>query len=283
MNIVLATCAMWPGLSAGDTPLADELARRGHEVAAHAWNDSPLSSFVDADLVVLRSNWDFHHDLETFDHWLDAVASRTRVENAAALVTAHNHKSYLLRYADAGVPTPATTVLPSFDSAAIEQWMVDRTLDRVVCKPAWGASGHRVELLERDSLAEVEGRWNDDGDAREVVIQEFVPDITDGELAMVLFGGRFSHALRRMPSSDDFRVNSQYGGQMMLEEEVDPSAIAFARDVMNTIQPTPTYARIDIVRSGERYLLMEVELNEPALGLHLAPGSAALFADALLS
>ena len=36
-----------------------------------------------------------------------------------------------------------------------------------------------------------------------------------------------------------------------------------------------------VVRDG-RFVLMEVEVNEPALGLHLAPGSADRFAEALL-
>jgi len=31
-----------------------------------------------------------------------------------------------------------------------------------------------------------------------------------------------------------------------------------------------------------QFVLIEVEVNEPALGLHLAPGSADRFADALL-
>jgi hypothetical protein len=36
-----------------------------------------------------------------------------------------------------------------------------------------------------------------------------------------------------------------------------------------------------VVREG-RFVLMELELNEPGLGLQLAPGAADRFADALL-
>jgi glutathione synthase/RimK-type ligase-like ATP-grasp enzyme len=283
MKIVLATCATWPQVSAGDRPLAEELAHRGHDVQTRPWNDSPLSDFTTADLVVLRSNWDFHNEMEAFEHWLSTVDSSTaRIENAAELVATHTHKSYLLRYAAAGLPTPATLVLPSFDATAIGRWMDERGLERAVCKPAWGASGHQVSLLARGLLTDAEGRWNRSDDRRDLIIQEFVPEVRNGELALVFFAGVFSHALRRLPAGEDFRVNSQYGGQMELDPNVEPAAVAFAQQVVRTIRPTPSYARIDLVATNDFYLLMEVELNEPALGLHLAAGSAVAFADALL-
>jgi hypothetical protein len=42
------------------------------------------------------------------------------------------------------------------------------------------------------------------------------------------------------------------------------------------------YARIDGVVQGPRFVLMEVEVNEPGLGLDLVPGAADRFADALV-
>lgn len=281
MNVVIATCAMWPELATGDVPLADELTGRGHTVRALPWNASPPASFTTADLVILRSNWDFHHHMDAFDAWLTNVAeSAARLENAASLVRSHHHKSYILRYADHGVATPATIVLERFDGETAANWMDAQGVDRAVCKPAWGASGHQVELLHRDQLMSSPPQFSDD-DPREVLLQEFMPGISEGELAMVFLAGSFSHALRRVPAGHDFRINSQYGGTTILDENVDPGAIDFAQGVVDLVAPLPTYARIDIVRSGQAYVLMEVELNEPALGLHLAPGAAAHMADAL--
>jgi hypothetical protein len=45
----------------------------------------------------------------------------------------------------------------------------------------------------------------------------------------------------------------------------------------------PLYARVDGVLRDGRFLLMEVEVNEPGLGLHLAPGAAERFATTLLA
>lgn len=110
-----------------------------------------------------------------------------------------------------------------------------------------------------------------------------MPEISDGETSLVFFANQFSHALHRQPSAGDFRANSEYGSTMTRAADVDPAKIAFAASVLATLPSTPTYARVDIVGSGSAVTLMELELNEPALGLHLAAGSAARFADALLS
>lgn len=52
--------------------------------------------------------------------------------------------------------------------------------------------------------------------------------------------------------------------------------------VLDGLGAPPTYVRVDVVGSREDLRLVEVEVNEPALGLDLAPGSASRFADALL-
>ena len=51
--------------------------------------------------------------------------------------------------------------------------------------------------------------------------------------------------------------------------------------VLGSLPSEPLYARIDGVRHDGRFVLMEVEVNEPGLGLHLAPGAGDRFADAL--
>jgi len=283
-RIVIVTCREWPALSVSDSALAAELRRRGHTVVALPWNDAPLDGFTSADAVILRSNWDFHHDLASFDHWLVEVdKSSAELHNPAAIVRRFNHKSYLHDFAGLGIPTPATLRVDSFDDGAISKWMQQRGFDSVVIKPAWGASGHNVERIRRVELGRARARWEAEPDRRDVLVQEFVPDISNGETALVFFGHRFSHALHRQPDAQDFRVNSQYGGTMTLASHVDREARALAEAVMGTIPAALTYARVDIVGSGSTVRLMELEVNEPALGLHLAPGSAVRFADALLS
>ena len=282
LDIVLVTCERWPEISTSDALLAEELTRLGHRVRGLPWNAAPLSAFTCADLVVLRSNWDFHHDMGAFTAWLGAVdASDAQLRNSCALVRAHEPKRYLQRYAQAGIATPATLSLDRFEPTSVQAWMAERGFERVVCKPAWGASGHGVSLVHRDEIRDHAARWRSNGERRSVVIQEFVPQISGGEYALVFFGGAYSHALHRMPSNDDFRVNTQYGGTMTAAADLPAAAIDFAEHVVRVFPEAATYARIDIVATDTGFALMEVEVNEPALGLHLAPDAARRFARAL--
>jgi glutathione synthase/RimK-type ligase-like ATP-grasp enzyme len=115
-----------------------------------------------------------------------------------------------------------------------------------------------------------------------MLIQEFVPQIRNGEIALVFFAGDYSHAMIRRPADGDFRVNSQYGGTMAPLADVDPSLVEFGAKVEATLVERATYVRIDVVADAPDHIVMEVEVNEPALGLDQAPGSAARFASALL-
>jgi glutathione synthase/RimK-type ligase-like ATP-grasp enzyme len=283
INIVLATCGEWPDLSVSDAELARELTDRGHRVTARPWNTAPLSEFTSADMVVLRSNWDYHHDLARFDQWLGEVDDSPAVlHNPAHLVRAYLNKSSLVDLSDAGFVTPRTLATPEFDADAAVDWADRHGFDRVVIKPSVGASGFGVELVACHDLAAAAERWRQDPDRRPLLIQEFMPQVQGGEHALVFFGGRFSHALLRTAADGDFRVNGAYGGSMSLLKNPSQALIEFGHKVEAALPGPATYVRIDVVGDESGFAIMEVEVNEPALGLHLAPGSAARFADALI-
>ena len=283
-DIVFATCAMWPNVSTSDAHLADALRALGHRVRGEAWNSAPVEAFTSADMVVLRSNWDFHHDLDGFRTWLDALdASGVELRNSAELVRAYLDKTYVTQVSNAGFRAPLTLITDDFDTAAIISWADGHGLDRVVVKPAWGASGHDVALVDRGELAATVAQWAAKPDPRALLIQEFIPQISNGEYAVVFFGGEFSHALLRSPVDDDFRVNSQYGGTTTLVKDIDPALLRFAASVEASLPEPATYARIDVVSDGSEHIVMEIEINEPGLGLDLAPESAERFATALLA
>ena len=57
---------------------------------------------------------------------------------------------------------------------------------------------------------------------------------------------------------------------------------AAAAATITALDPTPTYARVDLVRAGDgQLLLIEVELIEPELWFDLAPDAATRLAAAV--
>lgn len=281
MQIALATCARWPELSASDQRYAEALARRGASVRPAPWN-GPAEPFAGADLIVLRSTWDYHDAPESFAAWLDChTRAAPPMLNPPALARWNLEKGYLLDLAARGVSIPATRVVPAEPDALIAA-VADSDRDRVVVKPAVGQSGHGVHLVRSEDVAAFAARDLPAIAASRLLVQEFMPEVQrDGELSCVFFEGAFSHAAVKRPAADDFRVNSQYQGTY---ERADPPAgvIDGAAAVLAALDDPPLYARVDgVVREGA-FMLMELELIEPGLFLTLDPAAPDRFAEATL-
>jgi glutathione synthase/RimK-type ligase-like ATP-grasp enzyme len=115
--------------------------------------------------------------------------------------------------------------------------------------------------------------------AGDVLVQEFLPEITDGELSMVYFEGVFSHAIRKRPPEGEFRSNSRYGPTRVAEMPVADVAEQGAA-ALRALPETPLYARVDgVVRDGV-LIVIEIEVLEPALFMEFDPPSAERFAEA---
>ena len=115
------------------------------------------------------------------------------------------------------------------------------------------------------------------------MIQPFLPElVAEGELSLLFFGGRFSHAVNKTPRAGDFRIQSQYGGRYQTVAEPPPAALALAERVLGAIEEALLYARIDMVQASDgRWLLMEAELIEPDFYLSEAPDKGRMFAQAV--
>ena len=275
--ITLATCRAWPELSASDQLLADALQARGHQVRAANWNGD-FGPFGDARAVVIRSTWDYHEAPDDYLAWLTRL-DPARTFNAPSLIRWNLSKRHVLDLAERGAPAPRSVEAlaePDALAAALDALGVERA----VIKPLFGASGFGVELVRRSDEAAALARARAQKAMDRVLVQEFVDGIEAGELAGVFFDGVFSHGLRRVPARGEFRINSRYGGTMDAAS-LGPEIVAQMRAILDLVPHPALYARVDGVVREARFTLMEVELNEPGLGLDLVAGSADRFADAL--
>jgi glutathione synthase/RimK-type ligase-like ATP-grasp enzyme len=276
--IALATCLAWPELSPSDTYLARALRARGHEVTAAPWNGD-FAPFRDARAVVVRSTWDFHEAPDSYRDWIGRLDA-LRTFNTPDLIRWNLAKTHVLDLAGRGVRVPRTVEVAA-EPAAIAAALDTLGLDDGVIKPLVGASGFGVERVRRgDERAALE-RAQAHKTMDRVLVQEFVSGIELGEAAGVFFDGTFSHALRRVAAPGEFRINAQYGGRMDVMA-LAPEIIDQMCQVLAVLPGSALYARIDGVVQGSRFVLMEVEVNEPGLGLDLVPDAADRFADALL-
>jgi hypothetical protein len=116
-----------------------------------------------------------------------------------------------------------------------------------------------------------------------MMLQEFQHNvISRGELALMLFDGKYSHALIKRAKEGEFRVHDDYGGSVD-EYLASPNEIKSVERVIAVCDPIPVYARVDVIWDNNNKLCVsELELIEPELWFCFFPHAAELFADAFM-
>ena len=277
MRVDLATCRERPELTAGDALLARALEARGAEVRASPWDEIAAAA---ADVVCLRSTWDYHRRWSEFRRWIGTFEERPgRLWNPLATVLWNADKRYLQALASSGVRLPLTHWVEPAERPDCERFFREAGTSRAVLKPRVSATAYSTHLLERGDLLD-DATWAP-LESVGSLLQAFVPEIADGEASLMFVDGRFTHAVRKHPSAGEFRVQHDYGGRI---EPLEPSPTLqeFAERVFEVIAYDWLYARVDVVETAAGPILMELELIEPDLFLTREPSAAERLAEALL-
>jgi hypothetical protein len=279
MHVALATYRKLPNLSADDQLLVPELLRLGIVAHPHVWDEAGVPWHV-ADLVVIRSCWDYHLRLDEFLTWIAALEARgTRVEHGTAIVRANADKRYLLDLARRGFSVIPTRIVPRGTVVGPGD-LVFGNARRLVFKPSVSATAYRTWTAAAGDPANVPRAVEVLQDA-DLLIQPFVDAIArDGEWALAFFDGCFSHAWTKHAARGEFRVQEEYGGEAVARRAPD-WMIAAAQEVLDASAPGALYARIDGYVDGRTLVVSEVELIEPSLRLDLDHSAPRRFAEAI--
>ena len=275
-TIALYTCAAFPNLYEDDLGLPAALARHGLHGFAQRW-DQPERQPFSAGL--LRSPWDYYLRPDEFHAFLDRHERSGRpLLNPVSLVRWNFDKRYLLDLQAQGVRIVPTQIIDTLNDDVLPSlW---RDLGELVIKPTVSAGSWRTlrlpvgVRLPNDPPSRTRGAVQDSPSPQPsaYLVQPFLPQIFDGEWSLIFFNGHFSHAVRKRPKAGEFRVQEHYGGTPealqpsdALLEQAHRSLSALSRIPQADCRGMPCYARVDGVCDGEQFLLMELELIEPAL------------------
>jgi glutathione synthase/RimK-type ligase-like ATP-grasp enzyme len=256
---------------------AEALRNAGLAVEAHSWTD--FADGASFDLVMPLVAWGYNLDYPRWIDFLDrADAAGWRMANPVPLLRWNSDKTYLAELGSRGIPTVQTIAVDALDEQALADARQQFGVPELVVKPPISAGAHGTYRLGEGAPipADVSGQ--------RMLIQPFQKAIEgDGEYSLMLFGGRFSHAIVKRPKAGDFRVQPHLGGR---DEPCDPpeGAVDLARTALAAAPAPATYARVDIIRDNDGELrIMELELIEPALFLHHSPDRGAAFASAVVA
>ena len=269
-----------------DTPLLlPALAARGADPTAVVWHDAAVDP-ASFDLLVIRSPWDYPERPAEFAAWLDRAERATRVVNSPATMRWNLDKTYLRDLESAGIRVVPTTYATTADAAGAA---IDAH-ERVVVKPAVSAGARDTGLFDASDAAAVALATRIVARGDVAMIQPEIEELSEGrEKALYVIGGDLTHAISKgaiLAPGGGFR-----GGvyrENPVPVEATPAERAFAADVLRAVRRAtggepPLYARVDTVDSARYGLcLLEVELVEPALNLHVAPHVTGILADAIL-
>lgn len=272
MNIVFVTYEKRPEPSTSDALVARHLKERGHQVRGVAWTD-PVEMLMDCDLAVVRSTWDYPRKLTQFQQWLEEAESKLPIANSVKLIQWNADKTYLFDLEKKGLRIPRTAILSKATDVMtkLDEWQANEA----VVKPSVGASGQGVQKVNRESTLNLT-------ETPQLLIQEFIPEVQQGELSLAFFSGEFSHAVIKTPVKGEFRINSAYGGQVQ-KIDLPTSVVNQAREVVSSLNETPLYVRVDGIVIDDVFMVFELELIEPSFYFTCAPESASHFAEAILS
>ena len=275
-----------PDLSDDAQHLTAALNKRGVNTEPVRWDD-PTVQWDDYDGVLFRSCWEYPTDLERFRSLLTELEqAELPVCNALPAVRWNMHKSYLVDLAAAGIRLPATTVVDAGSDISLDEVLDRQGWDEAVMKPGVGSFSRDVTRVSRHALGTADKQFQNLLTAGDVVVQQFVPEIAEGERSIVFFGGAYSHAWNSLTTDDDITnfdgIDAGYEPPTSIREQA-ADVLGAAGDILGETVSSLPYARVDYVHRDGALLLMELELIEPFLGLDRGPGAGERAADALLS
>jgi glutathione synthase/RimK-type ligase-like ATP-grasp enzyme len=251
-------------------------AERGIAFDVVAWDEPGLET-RGYDAAVIRTTWDYHERPEQFVSTLESFArSGLPVFNSPDVVRWNMRKTYLKELGPSAIETiwadkaDAVTIAQAFDTLGAAE---------IVVKPQVGAGSIRTVRLKKNA-------WSDadliDAPLGEAMIQPYLQTIeTEGERSLFWFGGKYSHAIRKVPHNGSWLANIP--GQTKFVAEIPPPAAIEAAEAARAHAPKDLlYVRIDLVLGDDgKWRVIEIEAIEPYLFFDFAPEGACFFVDAI--
>ncbi|MDX2417903.1 MAG: hypothetical protein QNK19_10625 [Xanthomonadales bacterium] len=279
-------CAFLTMDEVGDYVIDDEhviapLTRLGWQVSTVSWRqtETPWKVF---DLVIIRSTWDYWNDVPTFLSTLERIDRETLLANRLELVRWNLAKTYMRDLQQKSIGIVPTLWANSLDVDFFGHYKSKLGADEIVVKPVVGANGEDAfRVSEGDTAVRLEriaGRFRN----LDCMIQPFMPNIIhEGEYSLFFFGRHYSHTILKSPAESEFRSQEEHGAEI---QSVKPQEklLLRAQQVMDTLSPSPLYARVDFIRDADDdFLVMELELIEPSLYLRMDSQAPGRFAAAI--
>lgn len=240
---------------------------RGVQVQVLPWNHINID-WNNFDLVIIRSTWDYQQYISAFLRTLHQIEKKTLLANSLSIVKWNYAKTYLKELESAGFPIIPTAWLDQCPMQAdFCRYFLQWQTQSIVIKPLVSANADHTFVIS-DNYDSFTKLWMQFFEGMVALFQPFVPTIeTDGEVSLIFLGEKYSHAVRKVPKTGDYRVQEEHGGGIQ-PHVPSSSLIALSQHLHHHLQSKfgrLLYARYDFVNYQGMPHIIEVELIEPSL------------------
>ena len=297
-RVLFLTFQGYPGINSMPTTRDDlaaaVLRQRGVDVMAKVWDEDVASVETETeniigiqpgDILIVRTIWDYHLKIPSFLKWLDNMEKQqAQIWNPVPVIRWNMHKRYLLELAEKGVPIAETKVLEK-GSKGVVLADVMKSWGKIIVKPCISASGYLLKRLQTEEEAKkYQAEFEELLQERDFMVQKYIEGISvHGEWSLFFFNHQFSHAVVKVPPSNDFRAYFELGGEVA-GAHPPTEILSLASLVLDKCEDGILYARVDILKDVDnKVYLGELELIEPSLYLDCDPKAPERFAEAILS
>ncbi|MEO5581928.1 MAG: hypothetical protein ABIR66_04505 [Saprospiraceae bacterium] len=266
MNIAFVTDSTHSNFAEDDRILVNFLTDHNHCITPSVWDDQSVD-WPSFHSIIFRSPWDYFLKFDTFNHWLNQLERlNLNVFNPIQVIQWNKNKNYLLRFRDLGVAMPEFHYCQRGTSHIIEKVLKQYQWEKAVIKPSISGGAYKTWVTDLMDASLHQLEFNALVSEQGVIVQKFSDEIiSSGELSLIYFNKKFSHAVCKKSMEGEFRVQAQYGGR---HSPYSPDHNLFIQmDYILALIPEPLlYARIDgYLDEYGKFYLMELELLEPVL------------------
>lgn len=251
------------------------------EVNRTNW-DNPNFDWSKTEYIMFRTTWDYFDRFTEFSTWLEKVSKVTKLINPKSLIYWNIDKHYLLDLEKANIRIPNTKFIEKEETRSLNELCSDVRWEEFILKPVISGAARHTYRFKMKDVNQYEAIFKSLISKEGMMIQEFQNQIlTKGEVAFMVFGGKYSHAVLKMAKKGDFRVQDDFGGTIS-NYIPNSEEIKFIERAVEACTPIPVYARIDVLWNNQDELCIgEIELIEPELWFRMSPTAAADCAKAV--
>ena len=264
-----------------DVILTAALEKQGLRVTRKSWSD-PHFDWASTKYALFRTTWDYFNRYAEFNSWLNTTSYKTTFINSLELIKWNMDKHYFIDLNLNGIHTVETLFIEKGSKNNLTEIYKEQPNENYILKPAVSGTARHTYKLNKNNVTDYEKVFEQLIKEESLLLQPFQNEILEkGEVALMVMGGKFTHAVLKKPKTGDFRVQDDFGGTL---HDYSPSdeEIQFAQKAVNACKELPLYARVDMVRDNEGQLaIMELEIIEPEMWFRRNRTAADLLASVI--